>query len=163
MLCEMCGSEVPHTKLVMIEGAAMNVCQKCEKFASSGAVKTKNGEIVMPAVAQRLDKRERRKRQRDIYDGNEGLELALDYPERVRSRRHSLGMSQEDLAKSINEKKSVIVKVEAGDMRPDDRLLTKLERALRTSLREKVDAISTIEKKAYSQGMTLGDFIRYED
>ena len=41
MLCELCGAEVPRTKLVMVEGAAVNVCGKCERFSSSAAVKTK--------------------------------------------------------------------------------------------------------------------------
>ena len=45
MICELCGSDVPRTKLVMVEGAAVGTCPNCEKYASSGAVKTKEGKV----------------------------------------------------------------------------------------------------------------------
>jgi len=163
MLCEMCGSEVPRTKLVVVESAAVNVCANCEKYATSEAVRTTEGEIVMPSVAQRLSVRQRRQRPRDVFETGEERELALDYPDRVRNSRRSLSLSQEELAKQINERKSVIVQIEGGSMRPNDKLVAKLERALKTSLREKMEGSSTTEKRAFSEGMTLGDFVRYED
>ncbi|MCK4265829.1 MAG: TIGR00270 family protein, partial [Thermoplasmata archaeon] len=123
MLCEMCGSEVPRTKLVVVETAAVNVCANCEKYATSEAVRTTEGEIVMPSVAQRLSVRQRRQRQRDVFETGEERELALDYPDRVRNSRRSLSLSQEELAKQINERKSVIVQIEGGSMRPNDKLV----------------------------------------
>ena len=160
MICEMCGSEVPRTKLVMVEGAAVNTCQRCEKFASSGAVKTKEGKVMLPSVAERLGSRERRMQQRDVLTRGE-KELVFDYPQRVRKGRQKMSLSQDDLAKSLNEKKSIIVKIENGDIRPTDKLVTKLERALDIKLKEFLEfEDDDVQKTEQSKGMTLGDFIK---
>lgn len=162
MICELCGSDVPRTKLVMVEGAAVNACPRCEKYASSGAVKTKEGKVMLPSVAERLGSRQKRMRQRDVLTGGE-KELVDDYPGRVRRGRQKMSMSQEDLAKRLNEKKSVIVKVENGDIRPPDKLIAKLERALDITLKEHVDVDEEAPRRgSESRGMTLGDFIKYE-
>ncbi len=163
MICEMCGAKVHNAKFVKVEGAAIHVCQSCEKFATSEAVKTEKGEILMPSVAQRLASRQRRRTERDVYDHGEEKELVLDYPEKVKAGRRAQGLSQDELAKQINEKKSVIVKVEAGEIHPSDKLVRKLERALGTPLRAKMELGEGTERQAFSQGMTLGDFIKHED
>jgi len=160
MICEMCGSDVPRTKLVMVEGAAVNSCPRCEKYASSGAVKTKEGKVMLPSVADRLGNRERRMRHRDVLARGE-KELVDDYPQRVRKGRQKLSMSQDDLAKSLNEKKSIIVKVENGDIRPTDKLVARLERALDITLKEYLETDDDDSpKQQSSKGMTLGDFIK---
>lgn len=163
MICEMCGTDVPRTKFVNVEGAALHVCARCEKYASSEAAKTETGRIVMPSVAQRLETRQKRHRERDVFSSGGEKELVLDYPERVKDARRKKGLSQDELAKIINEKKSVVVKVESGDMRPSDKLVKKLERALETPLRGSIETEATGTRSAYSQGMTLGDFVKYED
>lgn len=162
MICELCGAEVPRTKLVMVEGAAVNACQRCEKYASSGAVKTKEGKVMLPSVAERLGSRERRMRQKDVLTRGE-KELVDDYPIRVRKGRQRAGMSQDDLAKQLNEKKSIIVKIENGDIRPTDKLISKLERALDITLKEYLEIEDAkAHRDSSSGGMTLGDFIKYE-
>ena len=161
MICEMCGSDVPRTKLVMVEGAAVSSCPRCEKYASSGAVKTKEGKVMLPSVADRLGTGERRMRQKDVLTRGE-KELVDDYHQRVRKGRQKTGMSQDDLAKSLNEKKSIIVKVENRDIRPTDKLVTRLERALDITLKEYLEIDVDGPKQQSSQGMTLGDFIKRE-
>ncbi len=163
MLCELCGAEVPWTKLVMVEGAAVNVCQKCERFSSAPAVKTKDGEVLLPDVAERLDTRDRRRKERDIYEVTGEKELALDYSDRIRNARQKMGMSQEDLGKLINEKKGVIVNLENGSMAPNEKLIPKLERTLRISLREVVQSAGELKKADYSRGLTLGDFVKVKE
>ena len=163
MMCEMCGVEVTRTKLVMVEGAAVHACQRCEKFASSPAVKTKDGVVLRPDVAERLDSREKRRKERDIYEKTDEKELVLDYHQRIRLGRQKTGMSHDDLAKLINEKKSVIIKVECGEMIPPDQLVFKLEKALNISLREVMEDAGELKKSEYSRGLTLGDFIKVKE
>ena len=67
--------------------------------------------------------------------------------------------SQEDLAKKLNERKSVIAKLESKTMYPDDNLTKKLERTLGIKLIEAAEAVQ-VDSKANSRGMTLGDYIR---
>ncbi|MDO9538074.1 MAG: multiprotein bridging factor aMBF1 [Thermoplasmata archaeon] len=163
MICELCGSDVSRTKLVMVEGAAVNVCSKCEKFGSSGAVKAKNGTVLLPNVAERLDSREKRRTERDIYQTTGELELALDYNTRIRMARQKFGMTHEELAKLISEKKSIIIKIEAAEMRPNDKLVSRLEKALKISLMEVVENAGETKKAEYSRGLTLGDFIKVKE
>ena len=163
MICELCGAEVPRTKLVLVEGAAVNVCQRCERFSSSAAVKTKDGEVVLPDVAERLGSRERRRQERDIYQVPGEKELALDYSERIRVARQKLGMKQEELGKLINEKKGVIVNIENGSMIPNDRLIRTLEKTLNITLMEVVEDAGETKKADYSRGLTLGDFIKVKE
>jgi putative transcription factor len=161
--CEMCGIEVPRTKLVMVEGAAVQVCGKCERFASSPAVKTKEGVVLLPDVAERLDTREKRRKERDIYEKAGEPELAMDYHERIRLGRQKLGMSQEELGKLINERKSVIIQVEKGEMTPTDSLVHKLEKTLNITLKEVMEDTGEIKKADNSRGLTLGDFIKVKE
>lgn len=164
MICEMCGAE-RRTKFMMVEGAPMHVCQDCEKFAVKDVVETGKGDVVTTPVAERLAKRERRRTQRDIFRDRDEFVLRSDYGNFIRHARRKKGMSQDDLAKKLGEKKSVLVKVENQDMRPSDALIAKLEKTLGVSLKEDLDDDTPgggKEKEAYTPSLTLGDFIKYE-
>ncbi|UCD93109.1 MAG: TIGR00270 family protein [Methanobacteriota archaeon] len=87
--------------------------------------------------------------------------LVSDYGSRIREARTKMGLSQEELGKKINEKWSVINKLETGDMRPDDKLVTKLERTLGVVLREKFTP-EKVDKRESRQALTIGDLIREE-
>jgi putative transcription factor len=69
-------------------------------------------------------------------------------------------VSQEGRGKKINEKKSVVAKLEHGDMVPDEKLVKKLERALDISLKEELSPVSPPKKTDSAKSMTLGDFIK---
>ena len=90
--------------------------------------------------------------------------LAQDYNSRIRSARESTGMSQEDLAKKLNEKASLIRKLERGDVLPSDEVQTKLERELSISLTgESGSDDSEWESESASEGYTLGDVVKRKD
>lgn len=100
-------------------------------------------------------------RTRDVFKGASAEAMAADYPARIRSAREKRNLSQKELAASINEKWSIINKLEAGDMRPSDSLVSKLERALDIKLREKVEEVQ-IKKQDGAQAMTLADMLKEE-
>ncbi len=54
-------------------------------------------------------------------------DIVEDCADRVRRQRMKLGLSQDQLAKSVKEKLSVIQKIEIGKMTPDTRLCRALE------------------------------------
>ncbi len=164
MICEMCGSEVPNLKSVRIEGTALKVCPNCSKF---GQETTRVDAEVYESpkktvVSEGLERREKRMRPKDVFLQAE-TELVADYPERIREARAQLGLSQEDLGKRINEKRSVIAKLETADMRPDDKLIKKLEKALEISLMEEVKTGAIQKRQDKSKGLTLGDLIKIEE
>ena len=56
------------------------------------------------------------------------------------------------------------VKIENGDLRPSDKIVTKLEKELGINLVEKVARVSSVSTGSHSgNGLTLGDFIKRED
>ena len=72
------------------------------------------------------------RRRRDLF--GEDLELVDDFGEVVRRARAGLGLTQEELAKQVGEKLTVIKKIEAGEFKPPISLARKLERILRVRL-----------------------------
>ncbi|MBI5001658.1 MAG: TIGR00270 family protein [Euryarchaeota archaeon] len=161
MICELCGREVPRTRPVRVEGSVLSVCSNCEKFGE-GVARAEKGEAAPTAVVQRLEMRERRAQEKDIYE-DEGYDLAQDYAEKIRKKREALGLSQEQLGNRLNERKSVIQKVETGALEPDEKLLQKLEKALGTTLREKRRPGIVQSKAAKGSALTLGDLIKFEE
>ena len=160
MMCEMCGVDVPRLRRIVIEGSTLEVCQRCEKFGQDyEELKDREGIIGRDTIAERLERREKRLKGRDVLEGSE-KELAFDYPKRIRSARAKAGLNQEELARKINEKKSVVAKLETGDMIPDNKLIRKLERALDISLRETVGPVQAPKHSGDLRAMTLGDFIK---
>jgi putative transcription factor len=87
-------------------------------------------------IQKRLEMRQRRKQSKDIYEQTGEKELAIDYHKRIQQARNGHGWSQEDLGQKINERKSVISKIENKSMKPDDKLVRKLEKVLGIKLME---------------------------
>ena len=92
-------------------------------------------------------------------------ELAQDYDDRIRKARENTGMSQEDLADELNEKASLIRKLERGDVLPSDEVQTKLERELDISLSAGGSADDDEEWSGGSSTgeYTLGDVVKRKD
>ncbi|MFW6040441.1 MAG: multiprotein bridging factor aMBF1 [Thermoplasmatota archaeon] len=159
MNCELCGKKIRKPKEVMVEGSALQVCQECAKYGmevfSSEKVSGSKSEI-MDRIAR---KRQKRRSKKAYPESNK--ELAIDYPERIRKARLREDWTQEDLAKKINEKRSIIAKLEKADMRPSDNLRKKLESTLGIDLMEEIEEIKTTSS-GESKGLTIGDLITQE-
>jgi putative transcription factor len=163
MICELCGKEQDRTTSVQIEGTVLRVCKECARFGDAVKAGAKTtGAQAQTVIAARLENRERRMKSRDVYStGEEVSELAEDFPHRIREARENLGWKQEELALKMSEKISVIMKVERGDMRPNDALIKKFEKTLGIALMEKVPLIKP-EKAGVNKTLTLADFIKKE-
>lgn len=91
-------------------------------------------------------------------------EIASDYDQRIRSAREGEGLTQAELADDINEKVSLIRKLEKAKMRPSDEVQRKLERRLDISLSGgEIDADEEWESEGSGQGLTLGDMVKRKD
>ena len=88
-------------------------------------------------------------------------ELAYDYGKRVQKARSKLGLTQEDLARKLNEKKAIITKIESQQFRPDQKLINKLEKELQIELMESQE-ITYEATSTDAADFTLGDFIRMD-
>jgi len=158
----MCGKNVTFVKKVTIEGVELEVCSECAKFGIEAKKPTKKEEpAAKPIITQRLEVRERRSKPRDIYESGMREELVDDYASRIRNARSQRGMSQKDLAMKLNERVGVLAKVETGDMRPDDKLVAKLEKELGIKLKEKPAEILA-GKEGPKTSLTLADLIKMQ-
>ena len=115
-----------------------------------------------PIIAQRLEARKRRMTPKDVYEQTGELEFAEDFPQRIRTAREARGWKQSDLGAKINEKASVIAKLESGAMTPGDGLVRKLERELGIKLKEKVQPVA-VKKQTAAGGLTLGDLVKMRE
>ncbi len=146
MLCEMCGKDVSSWNRVRVEGSLLLLCADCSKFgtvvAGSAAVGSPPaGGGTPPAIAERLLRSSRRMEERDLFRELPELELAPDWPKRIRVAREKLSWTPEDFAKKLNEKKSIVLKMEAGSFHPPDTMIPKIEHLLKVRLRADASAV----------------------
>ncbi len=142
MLCEMCGNEVDSTSRVRIEGSVLNVCVNCARFGKAidpPPAPAPTGSAARSAhvsgSATRSSGSPRSLQERDLYQEIGEMELAPDWPKRIRVAREALKWTPEDLGKKLNEKKSVVLKLESGSIHPPDDLVRRVERLLKVRLR----------------------------
>ncbi|MEM2937345.1 MAG: multiprotein bridging factor aMBF1 [Candidatus Bathyarchaeia archaeon] len=164
MRCEVCGRKIQGKPLkVIIEGAKLTVCSECSRHGKIVWEELEHAHL-LPKTKTTASKPQPLK----IQSGGkpspknieETLELVEDFDAKIRHAREKLGLTHEELGKRINEKVSVLKKVEAKKMTPDNRLAAKLEHALKIKLlvpvsEEKVP--KAILPKPPSRELTLGD------
>ena len=172
--CEMCGAEQASLTTTKVEGAELELCSSCTDFGtevrqdtgSSSGSKYSTTSSSGSASSGASDSSSSgssggsSRRRRDMFDDMD--EIAADYDDRIRNARESRGQSQEELADQLNEKASLIRKLERGDVLPSDEVQRKLERALDITLVEGGDVDADWDS-GDSGTMTLGDVVKRKD
>ena len=159
MICELCGADVPRLKSVAIDTTILSVCGECARFGDEVASPALRPSTMPPVIAQRLEARQRRLTPKDVYEQGGELEFLEDFPQRIRMAREARGWKQADLGAKINERASVIAKLESGAMMPGDDLVRKLERHLGIKLKGRVEPM-TVKKPSAAGSVTLGDLLK---
>ncbi len=151
MQCEICGKDELLFK-ANIEGTMMNVCKPCSKY----------GKVISVArdkinVEQKKDdaKLEAPVRKKEIVQT-----VVEDYGERVKKRREHLGLKQEELAKMLSEKESLLHHIESGKFEPNIELARKLERFLKIKLVEEYEEENSQLPRGKADDLTIGDLIK---
>jgi len=142
----MCGREASLFR-VKIEGAVLSVCKGCCSFGSIiSAISEPRAEV----------------RRHIIQAKPEIIEVVVsDFSNIVRRVREKLGLNQEDFAKKISEKESLVHKIETGHFVPSLDTARKLEKVLGVKLIEEVgEASSSVQSKEKSESLTLGDVVK---
>ena len=149
MECEVCGRELKGKGYkVLIEGSEVTVCKFCKNFGSEKPVE----KITQRGVKKILF---RKKRAKTIEFEEELLE---NYNLIIKREREKRGWSQEVLAKKIQEKESLIRKIENAEITPEPSVIDKLERLFNLKLREKVTEVK-LDFGRKSLTPTLGDIV----
>ncbi len=161
--CEVCGSKIhgkPYT--VIIEGAKLTVCNECAKHGKAVSDEAKPKTTTFkPKTASPQFKVHSKKPSENTVEATQ--ELVENFSLKIRHAREKLGISHEELGKKINEKVSVLRKIETGKMKPDNMLAAKLEHTLKIKLivpvsEEKIPQAKL--PKSVTRELTMGDLIQ---
>lgn len=157
MQCELCGRDC-ECRPATVDGVRMMLCPGCMRHGKG--VQTNESSVVSRApILERIKK----PKVKDVYkDMNK--ELVPNFSQIIKDARKKKGLSREELGFKIGERTVTISKFENGDLKPSDKVATKLEKELGVTLFEEVDGSSANVFKSHSgSGMTLADFIKRED
>lgn len=126
MECVLCGRDFKELKRIKLEGSLIEVCDRCaESF----------GRLVEKPGYKMIKKKVRLGGIKSLKEDK--FELVPNYGSYVKKSRQAKGLKRANFAEMINEKDSVIRRVEKGQLRPDDKLIKKIEDALGIKLIQK--------------------------
>ncbi len=149
MNCEICGREIKGRGFkIVVEGSEVTVCAACKQYG------TEKPSAATQAGVSRVIIRKRRPKGRIEFTE----ELVENFNVIIRREREKRGWSQEQLAKKIQEKESLIKKIENAEIVPEPRVVEKLEKLFNIKLRESVPEVK-VETKRLSATPTLGDIV----
>ena len=139
-VCEMCGRETQLFSTV-VEGTELRVCATCGKI----------GKVLRKPVSRVV---------KHVQKAPENVEVVVsDFASRIRVARESSGTTQKDFARFLNEKESIVQKLESGSFPPPISMAKKLEKLLKIKLVEIEEEESMGSPKKASGPLTIGDII----
>ncbi|MEM0126695.1 MAG: multiprotein bridging factor aMBF1 [Thermoplasmatales archaeon] len=138
MNCELCGKQTNRLFDVIIDGVHMRVCSDCVKYGQEVPRKSEKQHrtISHPITSLPLVHTTPLKKPKEQEDDAE--EPVEDYGKIVKKRREEMGLSQEQLAAKLQEKKNIIAKIEREEIKPDKQIAKKIERVMGIKIIEKV-------------------------
>jgi putative transcription factor len=137
--CELCGSKNA-TRKTKIDGAVLTACEDCVRLGEEiPVVELKPARKAIPRL--------------------EGLEKSVkaNFHIMIKNERAKRNLTQEDLAKKLNEKSSIIKRIEEG-WEPSLSVIKKLEKFFNIKLTEEVEE-KQVEKKTDNAKLTIGDVV----
>ena len=144
MQCEICGSEA-QLYIVEVEGSKLRVCKSCAKF----------GKLIAPLKSTSKPPVKKK------IEVTKPIEIIVaDYSKRIKRAREALNLKQEDFAKKINEKLSLIHKIETGAITPHIKLAKKIEQFLKIRLVEVYEESYIPKKSKKELKLTVGDLVK---
>jgi uncharacterized protein (TIGR00270 family) len=138
--CDICGKNA-HTMLTRIEGTTYRACTECATF----------GTIIQEQAP---------KKERPVQADNSVVRSGADSI--IRSARERLGLTQEDFARRLAVKTSLLQHWESGHSVPTIDQARGLEKALQVSLLTSQDAgdEAVVPRAEKTAGFTIGDLIK---
>ena len=146
--CDMCGKE-SEIFLTNIEGTELNVCNGCSKF----------GKVIRKVSVQPVTQRETRQKQ-SFQEEETATIIKEGFGNLIKNAREKLGLKQEDFAKKINEKTSLIHGLESEHHEPSIRAAEKIEKLININLVEEIKLEKTNLEHKDSGALTIGDMIK---
>ena len=157
--CPICGSIIwGKGQRVLLEGVKITVCHNC---AQHGIKIQKSPVVKHFKKPYSYDKKSHAKPHILKKPNVDDLEIIQDYNKKIRNVRSSLGLNQDQFAQKLNEKPSLLRRIEAGKVEPTIKLAKKIEEVYKIKILKKPTEIeSNVESTKYmkkSSGSSLGD------
>lgn len=147
--CELCGNDSDSLKKAKIEGATLNVCSSCAEMGETVETTSKK------TRKTKKKKKRTRRQNREV--------LATDYGEKLKDARESDKLSIKEVANDLNEKESVIKKIESQDLKPDKSLASKISKKFGIDLYVNPEVSDVDTDSGDDRSATLGDVAEVKD
>ena len=135
--------------LAQVEGSRIEVCEACGKYGNVlEEIKPEAKRVFIKKVITP-----------ELEEPEEFLKS--DYGKLITNARQKLGLERKEFSMKINEKESIIRRIELQQMVPDDKLRKKIENFLEIKLTEVYEE-KKISQKPTKSTLTLGDIIQME-
>jgi putative transcription factor len=173
--CELCGSVIEGRGIErLIEGTKMLVCSKCARFgeATKSAPPITTTTSVTPTRRRRKKRTTRtptlksRRKKVSIPSPEKFFsryEIVEDYSTIIRKARERMELTQEELGQELNEKVSVIQKIETGRVKPmDPKFIIRLETLLNIKIHKPIEAEEYTPPPTKGKDFTtLGEVVKF--
>ncbi len=144
--CELCGGKIDSVYGINVEGVELRVCSSCAR-----------GKRIVYREDRRSAKKEAAARQ--AKPRKEEFEMVDNYGLKIRKARESMRLPLKVLAELINEKESLLVRVENESTLPTEALTRKLEKTLNIKLEQQVEIDEKNARRDRKESATLGEFV----
>ena len=141
--CELCGRKAELVDAI-VEGSLISVCSNCSKF----------GVIVKKKETPKESIRFTRLPEDEVNEF-----VVDDYSAKTKSAREKSGLTQEELARKLNIKESVVHKIESKSLIPSLDLARKLEIVLKIKLIERSRGYEKKNISFKNKDLTIGDLV----
>lgn len=146
--CELCGFN-PAVFEAEIEGTTMKVCTECARF---GKVKGKSNVKIILEEKKKIE-----------YKDPE-YQFVTGFGSLVKNAREKLGLKQEEMAKKLNERESLLHQIESEHIKPRIDTAKKIEKVLHIHIVDEIkeNPDNDIQKNippTKTGAMTLGDMM----
>ncbi len=143
--CEICGKKTESLYIIDVEGAELTTCKICAE-----------GKNVIEVMDEHTTHKEHQKKKHEEVKA-ETTEVIDNYGEVIRTAREKIGVPVKVLAEMINEKESMLNRIEHQKLLPSDKVIEKLEKNLGIKLKTSVVEKSNKGSKDPDSTITLGD------
>ena len=126
----LCGRRVSVLNRIELEDSIVEVCEDCSKFGR--IIKRVSNEKAYKPMQKSVNLT-------GLIKDEEEEHFALDYGKRVREAREARSLTLPEFAKKINERESIVRRIERQTLEPDEKLTEKIERFLNIKLKEQYD------------------------
>jgi putative transcription factor len=157
--CDMCGKKIEKGIKARIESTDMSVCENCAKY---GVVL---GNIGSSKSSNSNNSFQNKPYKKKVIREEVEEDIISNYGKIVKTAREKLNLKQEELAKKINERESLIHQIESEHLKPSIATAKKLEKFFGIKLIQIVNnsddknVNQQDDEKKQSKELTFGDLI----